>query len=217
MFIHPRRQHGWFPSPGDPYFPNQGNNGWLEESEEESEEEPEEDSEEESEGEPEAEAEGGPTEPVVDQEEEEAEGGLEEEPSENEDGDSDADSEVINSRYPVRVPAYRLGPTRPTPPRDAYISKFSELSLLCPGTVTSEGKKIERFIWGLTSLIQGNVIAAKLETFDSAKRLAKKMYDHNNKKGEKPAEIEGKKENDNKKGNNNKRKGRQGSESAKKQ
>ena len=89
---------------------------------------------------------------------------------------------------------------------DAYISKFSELSLLCPGMITSKGKKIERFIWGLTSPIQGNVIAAKPETFDSAKRLAKKLYDHNNKKGDKSMEIEGKKENDKKKGKNNKRK-----------
>ena len=76
----------------------------------------------------------------------------------------------------------------------------------------SEGKKIERFIWGLTSPIQGNVIAANPETFDSAKRLAKKLYDHNNKKGDKPMETKGKKESDNKKGKNNKRKGRQGSE-----
>ena len=82
---------------------------------------------------------------------------------------------------------------------DAYISRFSKLSLLCPGMITSEGKKIERFIWGLTSPIQGNVIAANPKTLDSAKRLAKKLYDHNNKKGEKPAEIEGKKESDNKK------------------
>ncbi|KAL7581886.1 hypothetical protein Lser_V15G47382 [Lactuca serriola] len=94
---------------------------------------------------------------------------------------------------------------------DAYISRFSELSLLCLGVITSEGKKIERFIWGLTSPIQGNVIAANPETFDSAKRLAKKLYDHNNKKGEKLVETEVKKENDSKKGKNNKRKGRQGS------
>ncbi|XP_023757311.1 uncharacterized protein LOC111905823 [Lactuca sativa] len=82
---------------------------------------------------------------------------------------------------------------------------------------SSERKKIERFIWGLTSPIQRNVIAAKPETFDSDKRLAKKLYDHNNKNSRKPAEVEGKKEDDNKKGKNNKRKGRQGSESAKKQ
>ncbi|CAH1422256.1 unnamed protein product [Lactuca virosa] len=83
--------------------------------------------------------------------------------------------------------------------------------------ITSEGKKIERFIWGLTPPIEGNVIAANPETFDSAKRLAKKLYEHNNKKGEKAGETESKKENDNKKGKNNNRKGRQGSESSKKQ
>ena len=55
-------------------------------------------------------------EPEVDQEEEEAKGGLEEEPNENEDGDSDTKFEVINPPYPVRVPAYRVGPTGPTPP-----------------------------------------------------------------------------------------------------
>ncbi|XP_023750156.1 uncharacterized protein LOC111898487 [Lactuca sativa] len=38
---------------------------------------------------------------------------------------------------------------------DTYITRFSELSLLCPGMITSEGKKIERFIWGLTAQIQG--------------------------------------------------------------
>ncbi|XP_023743333.1 uncharacterized protein LOC111891507 [Lactuca sativa] len=102
---------------------SKGNNGWLEESEdepeedpeEESEEEPEEDPGEESEGEPEVEVGDGPAEPVVDQEEEEVEGGLEEEPSEDEDGDSDAEAEVISPPYPIRVPAYRVGPTGPTP------------------------------------------------------------------------------------------------------
>ncbi|XP_023738933.1 uncharacterized protein LOC111886928 [Lactuca sativa] len=83
---------------------------------------------------------------------------------------------------------------------DVYISRFSELSLLCPGMITSEGKNIERFIWGLTAPIQGNVIAENPETFDSAKRLAKKLYDHGNKKGAQTVEVEVKKEGENKKG-----------------
>ncbi|XP_023736916.1 uncharacterized protein LOC111884848 [Lactuca sativa] len=115
------------------YISSKGNNGSLEESkeepeedpEEESEEEPEEEPEEESEGEPKAEAEGGPTEPVVDQEEEEAEGGFEEEPSEDEGGDSDAESEIINPSFPVRVPAYRVSPTAPTPPRGIDLWRWS--------------------------------------------------------------------------------------------
>lgn len=98
-----------FHHPGDPYFPNQGNNGWLEE-EEEPEEEPEEDPEEESDGEPEAEVEGEPVEPEEDEEL------FEEELDDSEGGDSDAESEVIDPPYPIRVPAYRVGPTGPTPP-----------------------------------------------------------------------------------------------------
>ena len=72
-----------FHHPGDPYFPNQGNNGWLEE-------EPAEDPKEESKEEPEAEIDGGPAEPVVDLEQEEVEGDPKEEPSDDDDGDSDA-------------------------------------------------------------------------------------------------------------------------------
>ncbi|XP_023732659.1 uncharacterized protein LOC111880458 [Lactuca sativa] len=100
---------------------------------------------------------------------------------------------------------------------DAYISQFSDLSLLCPGMITSEEKKIERFIWGLNEPIQGNVIATNPKTFDSAKRLAKKWYDHGNKKGAKTVGVEVKKEEENKKGKNNKRKGKQNSELSKKQ
>ena len=65
---------------------------------------------------------------------------------------------------------------------------------MCPGMITSEGKKIERFIWGLASPIQGNVIPAKPQTYNNAKILAKKLYDHENKKGAKAGETEGKKE-----------------------
>ena len=56
--------------------------------------------------------------------------------------------------------------------------------------------------------IQGNVIVANPETFDSAKRLAQKLYDHGNKKGAKTAETEAKKEGNNKKNGDNKWKGR---------
>ncbi|XP_023735766.1 uncharacterized protein LOC111883676 [Lactuca sativa] len=100
---------------------------------------------------------------------------------------------------------------------NAYISRFSELSLLCPGMITSQEKKIERFIWGLTEPIQGNVIAANPKTFDNAKRLANKLYDHGNKKGAKIVEAEVKKEEQNKEGKNKKRKGKQNSKSSKKQ
>ena len=51
------------------------------------------------------------------------------------------------------------------------------------------------------------MIAANPTTYDSAKRLAKKLYDHDNKKGAKAGEAEVKKEGYNKKGKKNKRKG----------
>ena len=98
---------------------------------------------------------------------------------------------------------------------DAYISRFSELSLLCSGMITSEGKKIEIFNWRFTSPIQRNVIDANPATYDSVKRLVKKLYDHGNKKGAKVWEIEVKKEGGNKKGKNNKQKVRQTQDSLK--
>ena len=53
---------------------------------------------------------------------------------------------------------------------EAYISRFNDLTLLCPGMITSESKKVKRFIWGVTPPIQGKVIVANPSTFDSAKR-----------------------------------------------
>ena len=89
---------------------------------------------------------------------------------------------------------------------EAYISRFSELALLCSDMITLEGKKIERFIWGLTPPIQGNIIEANPKTFNYAKLLAQKLYDHRNKKGTKTTETEAKKEECNKKNPVDKRK-----------
>ena len=60
----------------------------------------------------------------------------------------------------------------------AYTAGFSDLALLYPGMVTLESKKVERYIWGLTPPTQGNVLAAKPLTFDSAKRMAETIIDH---------------------------------------
>ena len=57
-------------------------------------------------------------------------------------------------------------------------SRFDDLALLCPGLVTPESKKIERFIWGLTQPTKGNVLAARPDTYDSAKSLAQTLIDH---------------------------------------
>ena len=60
----------------------------------------------------------------------------------------------------------------------AYTARFSELVALCPNMVPTEGKKIERYIWGLVPPYQGNVLASNPATFDSAKRLAQRLIDH---------------------------------------
>ena len=60
----------------------------------------------------------------------------------------------------------------------SYTARFCDLALLCPGMVTPESKKIERYIWGLTPPTQGNVLAAKPSTFDSAICLAQTLIDH---------------------------------------
>ena len=56
--------------------------------------------------------------------------------------------------------------------------RFSDLAALCPGMVTLESKKIERYIWGLTAPIQGDVLSSNPTTFDSTKRLAQRLIDH---------------------------------------
>ena len=59
-----------------------------------------------------------------------------------------------------------------------YTTRFYDPALLCLGMVTPEGKKIERYIWRLTPPTQGNVLAAKPLTFDSAKCLVQTLIDH---------------------------------------
>ena len=59
-----------------------------------------------------------------------------------------------------------------------YTNRFSDLEILCPEMVALESKKIERYIWGLSPQIRGNVLASKPVTFDSAKQLAQALFDH---------------------------------------
>ncbi|CAH1421687.1 unnamed protein product [Lactuca virosa] len=60
----------------------------------------------------------------------------------------------------------------------SYTARFCELVALCPNMDHTEGKKIERYIWGLMPPYQGNVLASHPTTFDSAKRLAQRLIDH---------------------------------------
>ncbi|XP_071714509.1 uncharacterized protein [Rutidosis leptorrhynchoides] len=58
-----------------------------------------------------------------------------------------------------------------------YTKRFLELALLCPELVTTEAKKIERYVWGLSKEIQGNVTSSKPETLQSAIQMAHNLMD----------------------------------------
>lgn len=58
-----------------------------------------------------------------------------------------------------------------------YTRRFHELALLCPSMVTPEYKRIERYIWGLPSQIQGNVTSSKPSTIQDAVRMAHSLMD----------------------------------------
>lgn len=53
-----------------------------------------------------------------------------------------------------------------------YTNRFNDLATLCPGMVSPEFKKIERYIWVQHHPIQGLVNASKLNIYYSAKRIA---------------------------------------------
>ncbi|XP_023758419.1 uncharacterized protein LOC111906872 [Lactuca sativa] len=58
-----------------------------------------------------------------------------------------------------------------------YTTRFNDLAVLCPRMVTLESKKVECYIWELSSQIQGNVVSVNPSTFDTAKRLAQTFVD----------------------------------------
>ncbi|KAI3750191.1 hypothetical protein L2E82_20820 [Cichorium intybus] len=81
---------------------------------------------------------------------------------------------------------------------NAYTNRFNDLATLCPAMVTPESVKVERYIWGLSSQIQGNVEAASPATFDNAKRLAQRLVDHGVRQGTMTQKTEQPREKDHK-------------------
>ncbi|KAL4555062.1 hypothetical protein LXL04_037673 [Taraxacum kok-saghyz] len=65
----------------------------------------------------------------------------------------------------------------------AYTTRFTELAMLCPGMVSPEYKKVERYIWGLAPHIQSWVTSASPATFESAKALAVPLTDEDIRQG----------------------------------
>ena len=59
-----------------------------------------------------------------------------------------------------------------------YTNRFSDLITLCPGMLTLESQKVERYIWGLSPQLRGSVLASRPLTYASAKELAQSLVDH---------------------------------------
>ena len=88
----------------------------------------------------------------------------------------------------------------------AYTNRFNDLAVLCPGMVTPEYKKVERYIWGLALQIQGMVVASRSTTYDSAKHIAQQLTDQGVRQGTMVQKVDPPRERDNKrkfKGRNN--------------
>lgn len=65
----------------------------------------------------------------------------------------------------------------------SYTTRFSDSVVLCLEMVTAEITTVERYIWGLSPRIQGNVVFANPSTFDSDKHLAQTLVDHRFRQG----------------------------------
>src|ERR1043166_5025299 len=58
---------------------------------------------------------------------------------------------------------------------DQYITRFNELSGLVPHLITPEGKRVDRFVYGLTPDIRRDVITSNPATMQDATVLAKQL------------------------------------------
>ncbi|XP_023733892.1 uncharacterized protein LOC111881732 [Lactuca sativa] len=99
----------------------------------------------------------------------------------------------------------------------SYTSRFNDLAILCPGMVPSESKKVERYIWGLSSQLQGSVLASKPTTYDGAKELEQQLIDHKASHGTVTTTSEQAKGGNNKRKFWNKKKGQPAQDPANKQ
>ncbi|GJS89478.1 reverse transcriptase domain-containing protein [Tanacetum coccineum] len=59
----------------------------------------------------------------------------------------------------------------------AYTDRFHELARLVPHLVTPEGKRIERYVYGLTPQIRGIVVATEPQTIQKAMQIAGTLTD----------------------------------------
>ncbi|GKF42616.1 reverse transcriptase domain-containing protein, partial [Tanacetum coccineum] len=58
-----------------------------------------------------------------------------------------------------------------------YNQRFQELALLCVRMFPEESDKIERYIGGLSDMIQGSVVASKPKAMQEATKMASELMD----------------------------------------
>ncbi|GJX32993.1 putative reverse transcriptase domain-containing protein [Tanacetum coccineum] len=63
---------------------------------------------------------------------------------------------------------------------EAYSNHFYELVLMCPELVTTENKKIEKYICGFPERIKGNITFSKLATLHVAINMARELVEPQN-------------------------------------
>ncbi|GJV45565.1 putative reverse transcriptase domain-containing protein [Tanacetum coccineum] len=60
---------------------------------------------------------------------------------------------------------------------EAYSNRFHELVLMCPELVTTENKKIEKYICGFPERIKGNITSSKPATLHEAINMARELVE----------------------------------------
>ncbi|GJR39066.1 putative reverse transcriptase domain-containing protein [Tanacetum coccineum] len=60
---------------------------------------------------------------------------------------------------------------------EAYINRFHELVLMCPELVSTENKKIEKYIRGFPERIKGNITSSKPTTLHEAINMARELVE----------------------------------------
>ncbi|GKF26426.1 hypothetical protein Tco_0082320, partial [Tanacetum coccineum] len=60
---------------------------------------------------------------------------------------------------------------------EAYSNRFHELVLMCPELVSTESKKIEKYIGGFPERIKGNITSSKPATLHEAINMAHELVE----------------------------------------
>ncbi|XP_024965944.1 uncharacterized protein LOC112506152 [Cynara cardunculus var. scolymus] len=66
---------------------------------------------------------------------------------------------------------------------DSYTARFHELAKLVPHLVKPEQNRVDRYVWGLSPVIRGNVTLADPKTLQEVVKLATRLTNNANRSG----------------------------------